>query len=118
MPATRATPKGYEHARRLRTTPTPAEAKLWAFLRGSKLGGVSFRRQHAIGRYVVDFCALKHRLIIELDESAHLAQTHGDAQRTSELASLGYRVIRFWNHQIMNDFDGVIRAILDALNLV
>ena len=81
-------------------------------------GGVSFRRQHAIGRYVVDFCSARHRLIIELDGGAHLEQTLSDSQRTAALRSRGYRVLRFWNHQVMNDIDGVSRAILDALNFI
>ena len=117
MPSRRSTPKGYEHASRLRKKPTPAETRLWATLRGRKLGGVSFRRQHAVGRYVVDFCSPKHRLIIELDGSGHLSHAQGDALRTSELESRGYRVLRFWNDQVANDMDGVIRAILDALHL-
>jgi very-short-patch-repair endonuclease len=67
MPAKRTIPKGYERARELRKVPTPAEAKLWAYLRAGKLNGVKFRRQHAIGNYVSDFCSIKHKLIIELD---------------------------------------------------
>jgi very-short-patch-repair endonuclease len=72
MPPKRANPKGYERARALRKELTPAERKLWAYLRGDKLNGISFRRQHAIGNYIVDFVSIKEKLIIELDGSQHL----------------------------------------------
>lgn len=72
MPARRTNPTGYAHARQLRKLPSPAERKLWAYLRDNRLNGISFRRQHAIGDYVVDFCAVKKKLIIELDGGGHL----------------------------------------------
>lgn len=98
----------------LRKSLTPAERKLWAVLRGDQLG-VSFRRQHAIGPYIPDFVCIKKKLIIEVDGSQHLEQAEYDAARTKYLNSLGYRVIRFWNSDVMKDLDGVIRAILNAL---
>ena len=67
MPPKRANPKSYERARALRREPTPAEKKLWAYLRGDKLNGVNFRRQHAIGNFIVDFVSVKRKLVIELD---------------------------------------------------
>lgn len=115
MPPRRTTPKGYENARKLRKELTPAERKLWAYLRGDKLEGINFRRQHAIGNYITDFCAIKEKLIIELDGSQHLEQAEYDKERTQYLESLGYKVIRFWNNQIMNDMNGVILAITFAL---
>ncbi len=115
MPPRRTTPKGYEHARRLRKEPTPAEIKLWARLRGNKLNGVSFRRQHAIGNYVPDFCSPKAKLIIELDGSQHLEQEQYDKERTKYLESQGYSVIRFWNNDVFKGIDGVIRVILFAM---
>ena len=115
MPSKRTTPKGYERARQLRKELTPAEQKLWAYLRGNKLHGVSFRRQHAIGNYIVDFCSIKAKLIIELDGSQHLEQEEYDEERTRYLESLGYTVIRFWNNDVMNNIDGVILAIKNAL---
>ena len=111
MPPKRTTPKGYERARQLRKELTPAEQKLWAYLRGKKLNGVSFRRQHAIGNYIVDFCAIKQKLIIELDGSQHLEQEKYDRERTAYLESQGYKVIRFWNNDVMNNISDVIRAI-------
>lgn len=111
MPPRRTTPQGYQKARELRKALTPAERKLWAVLRGDKLGA-NFRRQHAIGPYIADFCCIKGKLIIELDGSQHLEQAEYDDERTKFLEAQGYRVIRFWNSEVMKDLDGVIQAIL------
>jgi very-short-patch-repair endonuclease len=116
MPAKRTTPKGYEHARKLREALTPAEAKLWASLRAGRLSGVKFRRQHAIGNYIPDFCSIKHRLIIELDGSQHLEQEKYDDERTAFFESKGYHVLRFWNNDVMNNIDTVLQVIWSALN--
>jgi very-short-patch-repair endonuclease len=94
---------------------TPAEVKLWARLRAHPLAGVHFRNQHAIGNYVVDFCALRKKLIIELDGSQHLDQEGYDNERTKYLESNGYKVLRFWNNDVMKDIESVIRAIMQAL---
>ena len=94
---------------------TLAQARLWSYLRGDQLNGLSFRKQHAIGKYIADFCSPKKKLIIELDGSQHLDQREYDEERTKYLQSRGYRVIRFWNHQVMNDIEGVIRAIIFAV---
>ena len=115
MPPRRTTPEGYERANQLRKEPTAAEAKLWGYLRGNKLKGVNFRRQHAIGNYIADFCAPRRKLIIELDGSQHLEQEKYDEERTAHLESQGYKVIRFWNKQVMDDMEGVIKAITDVL---
>ena len=88
---------------------------MWAFLRGSRLVGAKFRRQHAIGGFVADFCSPGHKLIIELDGSHHLEQRGYDVERTAQLEEMGYRVLRFWNNDVMNDLEGVIRVILAAL---
>jgi len=116
MPPKRANPRSYELARQLRKEPTPAERRLWMVLRRNKLNGVNFRRQHAIAKYVVDFCSVKRKLVIELDGSQHLEQNEYDIQRTANLESQGYKVIRFWNGRVMNDIEGVIRSIEAALN--
>jgi very-short-patch-repair endonuclease len=115
MPPRRTTPKGYEKARKLRHELTPAERKLWAVLRGDQLNGASFRRQHAIGPYIADFCSIKAKLIIELDGSQHLEQEEYDAERTKYLETQGYKVLRFWNNEVLNNLDGVILAITYAL---
>ena len=116
MPPRRATPKFYERARQLRKEPTPAERKLWAYLRGNKLNGINFRRQHAIGNFVPDFVSIKKKLVIELDGSQHLEQEEYDIERTRSLESLGYKVIRFWNNDVLNNINGVIQVIEHALN--
>ena len=99
----------------LRKAPTRAEARLWSYLRGNQVRGASFRRQHAIGRYVVDFCSPKHRLIVELDGSPHVEKKKDDRERDAELKSLGYRVLRFWDSRVTNDIDRVMQSIVDAL---
>jgi very-short-patch-repair endonuclease len=111
MPPKRTTAKGNEKARHLRKEPTPAESKLWSFLRNNNLNGVKFRRQHAIGNYIVDFCSPKHKLVVEVDGSQHLEQEEYDTLRTKYLQEQGWRVIRFWNNQVLNDPDGVFLAI-------
>ena len=79
------------------------------------MNGVNFRRQHAIGNFIVDFVSIKRKLIIELDGSQHLEQKEYDVERTTHLESRGYKVIRFWNNDVENDIDGVVRVIELAL---
>ena len=93
----RTTPKVFKKAKELRRNQTEAEAKLWSCLRNHQLNNVGFRRQHAIGNYIVDFCAPRRKLIIELDGGQHLEQEEYDAERTEFLESRGYKVLRFWN---------------------
>lgn len=93
------------HAGELRREPTPAERKLWSVLRGNELNGVSFRRQHAIGNYIVDFVSIKKKLIVELDGSQHLELTEYDEDRTRYLESQWYKVIHFWNNQFEKELE-------------
>ena len=86
------------------------------YLRTLRAQGVHFRRQHAIGPYVTDFCAPGHHLVIELDGSQHLDQEEPEKERTTYLRAQGYRVVRFWNDQVMNDVEEVMRAIGTALS--
>ena len=116
MPSKRSNPKTMHRAGELRKELTPAERKLWAYLRGDKLNGINFRRQHAIGNYIVDFVSIKRKVIIELAGSPHLEQEEYDKERTKYLESKGYKVIRFWNNQVMNDMNGVIQVIDFTLN--
>jgi very-short-patch-repair endonuclease len=115
MPPKRSTPKILHQAGELRKQTTPAEQKLWAYIRLMREDGVRFRRQHAIATYITDFCAPRKKIIIELDGSQHLEQEEYDEERTKYLAAQGYKVIRFWNNQVMNDIDGVIKEIVLAL---
>ena len=110
----RSNPKTRHHAIKLRKELTPAERKIWAHLRNDQLG-VTFRRQHAIGQYIPDFCSPKAKLIIELDGSQHLEQEEYDQERTKYLEEQGYKVIRFWNNDVLKDVDSVILAITDVL---
>ena len=105
---------GWEGAE-LRHNMTPAEAKLWRFLRAHQAKDAHFRRQHAIGNYIVDFCSPKHKLIIEVDGGQHLEQEEYDHERTTFLQSKGYQVLRFWNNDVMKDVEGVMRSILETL---
>jgi very-short-patch-repair endonuclease len=116
MPAKRSSPKSMHRAGELRREPTPAERKLWSVLRGNKLDGVNFRRQHALGNFIPDFVSIKRKLIIELDGSQHLEQAEYDVERTRYFESLGYKVIRFWNNQVETNIAGVVRAIEIALD--
>lgn len=98
-------------ARALRSNSTEAERRLWRHLKTRQVVGFKFRRQHPIGPYVADFCCLEKRLIVELDGGQHVRQVRKDQQRTEWLEAAGYRVVRFWNRQIFEDIDSVVREI-------
>jgi very-short-patch-repair endonuclease len=104
-------------ARSLRRTMTDAERKLWHALKAHRFNGVGFRRQVPIGPYVADFATHAARLIIEVDGSQHGLPRHAasDAVRTEWLASRGYRLLRFWNNDVIANLDGVLTAIGAAL---
>ena len=99
--------------RQLRKAPTAAEQKLWSRLRQHQLG-CKFRRQHPTGGYIADFACVERRLIVEADGGQH-AESPGDLIRTQRLEALGWRVLRFWNDEILENPDGVVEAILQAL---
>ena len=101
-------------AGKLRKESTPAERKLWSRIRNDQLG-VTFRRQHAVGIYIPDFASPKAKILIELDGSQHLDQQEYDKERTKYFESLGYKVIRFWNNDVMKDIESVILAIIHAM---
>lgn len=105
-------------ARELRHPQTPAEQKLWQILRSRQLDGYKFRRQHPIGWYIVDFYCAAAKLIIEIDGDSHAEQVEYDQVRTEWLESQGYRVIRFTNDEVFRQVEGVIEAILRAVNLI
>ncbi len=104
-----------KRARLLRRQSTDAEKFLWHYLRDRRLGGFKFRRQVPIEPYIVDFLCLESRLIIEVDGGQHDEQQQYDLQRTGYLANKGYRVIRFWNNQVLNDTDEVLEKIRTVL---
>src|SRR5215210_6886285 len=101
-------------ARDLRTRETSVEDVLWEELRGRRLDGTKFRRQHPIGTFVVDFCCTARRLAIELDGEVHAEQLEQDAEREAILATAGYRLLRFPNHSIRDNLPDVLAAIRSA----
>jgi very-short-patch-repair endonuclease len=117
MHSVRTQHKTLTRAIRLRAEMTDAEKKLWRHLRGRQIGGHQFRKQVPIGDYVVDFCCLKVRLVIEVDGGQHDARSAQDEHRTRWLNGQGYRVIRFWNNEVLQNIDGVLQEIVRALEL-
>ena len=105
-------------ARRLRHNATDAEARLWSCLRRWPMQGTHFRRQVPIGPYVVDFACMAAHLVIELDGSQHGSGENAarDEARTRWLEAAGYRVIRFWNNDLVNNMDGVLESIYAAVH--
>ena len=102
-------------ARTLRRQSSDAESVLWHHLRARRLLGYKFRRQVVIEPYIVDFVCLEASLIIEADGGQHSERLAYDVGRTVWLESMGYRVIRFWNHEILGDLQSVLEQIRAAL---
>ncbi|MDZ7736172.1 MAG: endonuclease domain-containing protein [Gammaproteobacteria bacterium] len=102
-------------ARNLRKNSTDAERLLWRHLRDRQLQGYKFRRQQTIGPYIVDFICLEQRLIVEVDGGQHQQQGEYDDRRTRWLEDEGYRIIRFWNHDVLSNIDSVLTQISAAL---
>ncbi len=98
-------------AKKLRQQSTDAERMLWKYLRAHRMAGYKFRRQVVIEPYIVDFVCIEARLIVEADGGQHLEQVEDDLQRSVFLESLGYKVIRFWNHEILCDIHFVLEQI-------
>jgi len=104
-----------DRARRLRREMTEVERKLWRFLRDRSLVGVKFRRQVPLGNFIADFCCLDCRLIVELDGGQHAEHEDADALRSQCFAEEGFRVLRFWNDQVLNGAESVVEEILAAI---
>jgi very-short-patch-repair endonuclease len=102
-------------ARGLRKNPTKAEKLLWSHLRFWQVDGYKFRRQQPLGKYIVDFVCLEKKLIIELDGGQHAEQVEYDSTRDEWLGAHGFRIIRFWNNDVLKNSDGVKQEILTAL---
>lgn len=97
----------------MRNEPTDAEHALWQIVRGKKLEGMRFRRQHPIGNYIVDFICPDKKLIIEMDGSQH-AESRYDKKRDQNLSALGYTVLRFWNKEVLAEPVLVAEKILSV----
>ncbi len=93
---------------------TDAERVLWREVRNNRLGGHKLRRQHPLGPYIVDFCCEERRVVIEIDGGQH-ADSASDAIRTAWLESHGYRVVRFWNNEVLTNTQGVLAVFLATL---
>jgi len=92
---------------------------MWSILRAKRMGGYKFRRQHALGRYIADFVCLGARLVIEVDGDSHGNDEAEvlDAKRSEFIQSLGFKVIRFWNHEVLTAADDVEGVIADVLGI-
>jgi very-short-patch-repair endonuclease len=101
-------------ARKLRKHSTDTEQHLWNHLRDRQMEGFKFRRQHAIGRYVVDFVNLEKKVVVEMDGGQHTLDL-GDKIRDEWLRAEGYKVLRFWDNQVLSDLEGVLETIREFL---
>jgi very-short-patch-repair endonuclease len=100
------------NAKLMRREPTPAEARFWHYAKNRGIGGMKFRRQVPVGQYIADFLCAEQRLIVEIDGGQHGDER--DATRDAHLQSLGYRVLHFWNSDVMADMTAVAETILAA----
>ena len=97
------------HARSMRANPTDAEQELWLHLRKRlAASGTHFRRQVQIGPYIADFVSHKAKLVIEVDGGQHAERATYDAERTKVFEAHGYRVVRYWNNDVLSNIDGVL----------
>jgi very-short-patch-repair endonuclease len=104
-------------ARALRRQMTEAEKVMWNKLRDRRLDGVKFKRQKPIAGYIVDFVALDLKLVVEIDGGQHAERVVQDAARTKVLVESGYHVVRFWNHDVLGNIEGVLEALIQELNI-
>jgi very-short-patch-repair endonuclease len=111
-----STPVIRDRARQLRRNQTDAERELWARLRSRQLFGFKFRRQYPIGSFITDFCCFEQHLVVELDGGQHAEQTEADQRRSDLLTRHGYRVLRFWDNDVMQNMNGVLQRITEALS--
>ena len=107
----RRNPVSTATARRLRRNQTDAERLLWSKLRANQMDGAKFRRQFSLPPYVADFCCEAARLIVEVDGGQHAQSGEADQARTEFFERRGYRVIRFWNSEVLGNIDGVLEEI-------
>jgi very-short-patch-repair endonuclease len=97
-------------SRRLRVNQTDAEKRIWSKLRSRQLNGHKFVRQEPLGRYVCDFVCLEKKVVVEVDGGQHLESSR-DKARDEFMQNLGYRVLRFWNNDVLSNVDGVLQVI-------
>jgi len=102
-------------ARVLRKNQTDAESLLWYHLRDRHLSGHKFRRQHPMGVFIADFVCIERRIVVEVDGGQHALQGEEDKRRSAYLKSKGYRVVRFWDNEVLKDTQAVLEAILRTI---
>ncbi len=102
-------------SRKLRKNPTDAERRLWREIRRRQIAGVKFRRQQPIGPFIVDFVCLERRVIIEVDGGQHAEQVRDDEDRARWLEDRGYRVLRFWNNDVLANTEAVAQVVFDEV---
>ncbi|MBA4785568.1 MAG: endonuclease domain-containing protein [Rhizobiales bacterium] len=119
MPYFEVAPANRKNAKRMRRVMTEAELKLWNELRAHRLMGLSFRRQMPISGYIVDFACPLHKLVVEVDGSQHgnAADREYDCSRTEQLQSLGWKVLRVWNDEVLNNIDNVCSGIIRTIGM-
>ena len=111
-------PRLLRNARQLRSRMTDAEQCLWQHLRDRRLNGYKFRRQQPIGNYIADFVCIRPKLIVEADGSQHDEQRAYDETRSENLRALGFHILRFWNHDILQQTEAVLTVILNTLEVL
>ncbi len=107
-------PRPTRRAQQLRNSATDAERRLWRYLNRRQLDGFKFSRQMPVGPFICDFLCRDRKLVIEVDGGQHAGSKQDDV-RTAFLEAEGYRVIRFWNNEVIENVDGVLQVIADAL---
>ena len=110
-------PPGYDklkRVRRLRRDMTEAEIKLWSRIRANRLG-VKFRKQTWLAGFIADFVSIEAKLVVEVDGGQHDRSRDEDAARAAAMKAIGYRTMRFWNHDVLQNIDGVLMTIQAAL---
>ena len=107
--------KTRQRATNFRHNPSDAENLLWAKLKNRQLEGIKFRRQHPVGAFIVDFVSLEEKVVIEVDGSQHMENSEYDTRRTDWLESEGYRVLRFWDNDVLTNIEGVYWRIMESL---
>ena len=102
-------------SRELRLNPTDAEQKMWSRLQARQVAGTRFNRQFPVGPFICDFVSRAAKLVVEIDGGQHAQQEEEDAQRSEYLKARGYRVVRFWNNDVLGNVDGVVETIEQIL---
>ena len=112
-----STEKVLTNAKTLRANQTEAEQRLWYHLRAHRFMDLKFKRQKPMGRFIVDFVCVERQLVIEIDGGQHAERARYDQLRDAWLRDQGYTVLRFWNHEVMHQLEGVLEQIRSTLTL-